>query len=1317
MKLNTVLKSIIFNLALVILLAGCSGTTDKSTDSTDDEAASESETPVLDTDGDGNANEVDDDDDGDGMLDIDDTDDDGDGVSDDSDYDYLDTDADGIVDASDDDDDGDGAADVSDDDDDGDGVADQVDTGTLDSDGDGTPDAYDVETPTVTSSESSIDTSSESATDSGSDSSTETGTESATDSGSDSSTETGTESATDSGSDSSTETSTESATDSGSDSSTETSTDTATRTRTRTRTDTRTGTRSGTATSGTVTFSGTRTMHGSFTWTGTGSRTGTRSGTGTRTGTAMGCTKTAWYRDGDSDGYGTTRFTVMSCDQPTGYVAIDTDCNDSKAMIYPGATENCSNGVDDDCDGTADESDTTYYKDNDNDGYGDSATTTTGCAAPSGYVADNTDCNDADATVSPGLYEVCDGGSIDENCDGVTVSGSLYAGDLTFDSTNIADASSTLDGYCGVDGNLEVTGTTSINLGVFDGLYTVTGNFVISDNDNLSVTETFNHLTSVGGTLNFGSNDAITEIDGFTGLVEADYVQLTNMPALTSITGFTSLKRLINNGLLNITQNAALTDISTFNALETIAGRLIMNDNTALTNISGLTALTSISRDVEITGNTKLSSCVTTELTTRVTIGGTTTISGNLTDTDGDCVGDDDDDFPTDATRTTDTDGDGLDNTEDDDDDADGILDVSDNCATDANVDQADLDGDGTGDVCDTDADGDGSAATVDCNDADATLTEADDGDGDLVCDAIDCKPLDSTIYPGASELCDSIDNNCDGNIDENGATDGTVYYEDADGDHFGSTTSSITACTAPTSGYIAIPGDCDDTNNMIFPGATEMTDGKDNDCDGETDEMVSFGTVTATARDWSTGATFVSTSTGTSSSTSSSTRTFPGAGLATSGSIAGSLINQNKDSDGDGYTASNDCDDDNARVYPDSPYGEDGDGVDDDCNDADDEYEIDAVTGIWRGYKLDFEGDQAYEIESVGAGLWYGDESEPTGVTSSGDLVGVQLKLNARFDHSGENDVAYDWAMHYTGVLHDSSTLQVYRDKLYIICTDIGSTTSNPDTAPSNCKATESFGVRDKFGSDFYQGGDDYYYFVALDGFDVETYANNGTAEDPIGGEDLYVSAYIYNDTSKTNALDKDDGGASNGNDHYMGTDGKLTMYATMDYNGPTSNPKFIGYVYYTIIAMKKDVWSADWFTWSEGSVSGSTSTISMSGLTDLSAKKRAFAITYKLGTDGSEDGAFELDHVAAFVNLSSVSSETATVTISGGLTGYDGYTSAGDSRTINPDATSGYLIWCTDSRVCEAEQDSNSTNEGAASDGSGDNVDDAYERVMFND
>ncbi len=130
---------------------------------------------------------------------------------------------------------------------------------------------------------------------------------------------------------------------------------------------------------------------------------------------------TTWSIDYDGDGFGSDRFQVTSCAAPEGYVDNTDDCDDTTASTNPDALEAC-NDIDDDCDGSVDEDDasdaTTWYADTDADGYGDATVTDVACVAPSGYVADATDCDDTTAAVSPAATELCN--AVDDDCDGTT---------------------------------------------------------------------------------------------------------------------------------------------------------------------------------------------------------------------------------------------------------------------------------------------------------------------------------------------------------------------------------------------------------------------------------------------------------------------------------------------------------------------------------------------------------------------------------------------------------------------------------------------------------------------------------------------------------------------------------------------------------------------------------------------------------------------------------------------------------------------------------------------------------------------------------
>ena len=98
-----------------------------------------------------------------------------------------------------------------------------------------------------------------------------------------------------------------------------------------------------------------------------------------------------------------------------------------------------------------------------------------------------------------------------------------------------------------------------------------------------------------------------------------------------------------------------------------------------------------------------------------------------------------------------------------------------------------------------------------------------------------DCDDADATHFPGADEYCDGADDDCDGSVDESGAVDAPIWYQDIDADGFGDASSPLDGeCSLP-SGYSADATDCNDNESTVYPGAAEKPyDGVDQDCNGE---------------------------------------------------------------------------------------------------------------------------------------------------------------------------------------------------------------------------------------------------------------------------------------------------------------------------------------------------------------------------------------------------------------------------------------------------------------------------------------------------
>lgn len=188
------------------------------------------------------------------------------------------------------------------------------------------------------------------------------------------------------------------------------------------------------------------------------------------------------HPDADNDGFGDADGATWSCDPPAGYVDDGSDCDDQDPTTYPGATEYCD-GEDDNCDGDEDDAvdPPTWFADADGDGFGDPNASVGSCDAPTGYLADDRDCDDTSATIRPGADEVCADG-IDNDCEPATADTCTYA--VGADPTATFLGQATYEGagaaLAGV-GDVNGDGYDDLAIGAFgegadpDGVYVVTG--------------------------------------------------------------------------------------------------------------------------------------------------------------------------------------------------------------------------------------------------------------------------------------------------------------------------------------------------------------------------------------------------------------------------------------------------------------------------------------------------------------------------------------------------------------------------------------------------------------------------------------------------------------------------------------------------------------------------------------------------------------------------------------------------------------------------------------------------------------------------
>jgi hypothetical protein len=537
-----------------------------------------------------------------------------------------------------------------------------------------------------------------------------------------------------------------------------------------------------------------------------------------------------FYADVDGDGYGDLSSSLDSCEQPDGYTEDGTDCDDALSDVNPGATEQC-NSIDDDCDGEVDESGDdlrTFYVDADGDGYGDDGDSIESCADVDGYALEGGDCDDDDAAFNPGADEYCD--EIDHDCDGETRDADSldalewYAdtdGDAYGDPDSVVTACDPAPGYLSDSGDCDDT----------DAAVNPDAEEVCDEADNNcdgeideGVSTTFYGDSDGDGHGGWTTTAEACEVpDGyFIDATDCNDEDAATYPGADEICdgADNNCDDVVDEGVTTVYYADVDADgygdaLSTMDACELPDGYASdatdCDDAEAATNPGAAEVCDGADNDCD-----------------GVTDEGVMTTY--YLDADGDGHG-------TEVASTEACEApDGYASTTDDCNDADAAISPSaaevcngwdDDC--DGLVDDEDtLDGESI--VWYTDGDGDGYG-----DPAGETATSCAGAAG-MVADNTDCNDADATVSPGSDELCNSIDDDCDGEIDED-AVDALTWHPDEDGDSFGDASIAVVTCDPIMLGHTIDGSDCDDADASVNPSADELCNDVDDDCDGEIDE------------------------------------------------------------------------------------------------------------------------------------------------------------------------------------------------------------------------------------------------------------------------------------------------------------------------------------------------------------------------------------------------------------------------------------------------------------------------------------------------